>query len=226
MNQLKASTQTLKRQKQVRKSKMIQHALDLFCANGIESTTFNDVAEASSLGVASAFRYFESKHHLVVATASLLWEQIAHDTHQSFPSHFKALSGLEQVTFMLNLFKSFYLDKPYLFRFLEQFDNYVITHQLDQSLLEDYEEKVLFFKPLMIGMIEKGKQDGSIKRNIDAELLYLTMTHQLMSLIAKLVLRGHILRSDDTGFEQAQLDCVIDMIKSYISSSHQHKEAL
>jgi AcrR family transcriptional regulator len=226
MTQPRVSTQTLKRQKQARKEIMIEHALQLFLSAGIESTTMNDVANASKSGVASAFRYFETKHHLVVATASLLWEQIAHDIHQSFPSNFKTLSGLEQVTFMLSLFKSFYMQKPTVFRFLEQFDNYVIAHQLDETLLDGYEDKVLFFQPLMLNMIQKGKQDGSIKAELDSQLLYLTMTHQLMSLIAKLVLRGHILRSDDLSLGEAQLDCVIEMIQAYISTPLSNKEAL
>jgi hypothetical protein len=58
-------------------------------------------------------------------------------------------------------------------------------------------------------------------QSIDTQLLYLTMTHQLMSLIAKLVLRGHVLRSDDLILGEAQLDCVIDMITSYLKPTHQ-----
>ena len=221
MNQDNLSTTTLKRQKQARKEVMIERALELFLNSGIESTTMNDVAKASSSGIASAFRYFETKHHLVVATATLLWERLSLEVTHSIPNNFETYTGLEQVAFMLSLFKSFYVDKPDMFRFLEQFDNYVIAHQLSEELLDGYEDKVLWFQPSMMKMIDKGKQDLSIRPDIDTQLLYLTMTHQLMSLIAKLVLRGHVLRSDDLILGEAQLDCVIDMIKAYLKPTHQ-----
>lgn len=214
------STTTLKRQKQARKEWMTERALELFLVAGIETTTMNEVAIASSSGIASAFRYFETKHHLVVATASLLWQRLSHEVTQSIPHHFETFTGLEQVAFMLGLFKSFYIQKPQLFGFLEQFDNYVIIHQIGQDLLDDYENKVLWFQPFMMKMIEKGKQDLSIRSDIDSQLLYFTITHLLMSLIAKLVLRGRVLRSDDLIFKEAQLDCVLDMIKSYLQLHH------
>lgn len=219
MNQLKASTQALKRQKEARKNTMVQHALILFCEQGIEATTFNDVASASSLGVASAFRYFESKHHLVIEASTLMWRQLLDEVKASFPSQFNTYTGLEQIRFILNLFKSFYLTQPAYFRFIEEFDQYVLTHQLSQTMLKDYEHHVLSFQPLMIAMIEKGKHDHSIRQELDSMLLYLTITHQLMSLISKLVSRGHVLSSDDMISGEAQLECVIDMIVSYIQQS-------
>jgi AcrR family transcriptional regulator len=163
MTQYNVSTTTLKRQRQARKEVMIERALELFLINGIESTTMNDVAAASSSGIASAFRYFETKHHLVVATATLLWERLSLEVSSSIPQPFETYTGLEQVAFMLSLFKSFYVKKPQMFRFLEQFDNYVIAHQLSEELLDGYEDKVLWFQPSMMAMIDKGKHDQSIR---------------------------------------------------------------
>lgn len=211
------STQTLKRKKQARKAKMIECALELFIQQGIENTTMNEVAEAASIGIASAFRYVENKHVLVIETATLLWKNLSDNLLQSLPDHYQNLKGLEQISCLLNLFKSFYVQKPSLFQFLEQFDNYVVSYRLDPSMLEEYESKVLNFKPVFIEALDRGKQDGSIRTQEDSLVLYYTITHQLLALIAKLVMRGQVLPSDEHVSKEAQLDCVIRMIMAYLS---------
>lgn len=217
MDVTRISTQTLRRKKNLRKMHMIGCALDLFRSQGIEATSLNEVAHVSSLSIASVFRYIENKHLLVIASATLLWEKLYIDVKQSLPPNFNDHNGLEQVAILLSVFKSFYINDASIFRFIEEFDTYVITHNIQRNMLVDYEAKVLAFKPLFMQSLDLGKHDGSINGALDSLLLYYTITHQLFALIAKLVTRGQILDSDMLVAKEAQLECVIQMILVYLS---------
>lgn len=70
--------------------------------------------------------------------------------------------------------------------------------------------------PVMIDALELGKKDGSINQCLNSEQYYMTITHTLMSLSQKLILRNIILTSDNDFEGRMQLELVKDMALKYI----------
>jgi hypothetical protein len=68
----------------------------------------------------------------------------------------------------------------------------------------------------MYDAISKGKEEGSIKDSIDTEIFYITITHSLMSLSQKLILRGKVLNSDNLIKGDDQIGLLIDMAVNYL----------
>lgn len=206
----------LNQQKSDRRKHIVSNALHVFFDIGIEQATMNEVAAASRVGVATVFRYFETKKQLVIEAAQLLWENEHHLINHYLPDDFDDFNGLRQLEHILFVFKYYYQERPGVFRFLEQFDNFIANEKIDVIELENYEYRVLTWKEPIFNAIKKGQLDQTIRLDFDKEVFYLSITHLLMSLASKLVIRGQILSSDLEVTGEAQLDFVLSMIIDHV----------
>jgi AcrR family transcriptional regulator len=210
----------LENQKEKRKKEVILLAIEVLKEKGIENTKMTDIAEKSQVGVATVYRYFKTKPDLVIEAAIVLWEIEINSLHNQFyEGSFLELSGAERVRIILSTFITLYHKHSEFIRFLEQFDNYIIKEHIDPEKLENYEKGIIDMKPVMFDAIDKGKKDGSIKGNVDKNVFYITITHSLMSLCQKLILRGEILRSDREIKGDTQVEFLIEMAMNYICTS-------
>ena len=210
----KTETDNLKKK---RKEEVVAAAIAIFKEKGIDQTKMMDIAEKAEVGVASVYRYFKTKFDLVIAAATWLWqEEISSLYHQFYNAAFDELSGAEQVRAILGIFINIYLEYPEYMSFLEYFDNYIVKEEILAEKLEAYEQSIMDLKTGLFNAIEQGKRDGSIKESIESNSFYITITHALMSLSQKLILRGTILKSDYEVQGEQQLWMLIEMAMGYI----------
>ncbi|MTI70066.1 MAG: helix-turn-helix transcriptional regulator [Firmicutes bacterium] len=205
--------------KKKRRKEIIKVALEVFKEKGIDNTKMTDVAKKAEFGVATLYRYFNTKADLVIETATLLWdEEINVINNMLNEKTFTELKAIKRVRKILELFLDIYYNHQDTLSFLEQFDNYIVKENIPEDKLENYEENVINIKESIIKAINEGKIDGSIRKDIDVDVFYVTITHSLMSLCQKLVLRGKILTNDNVVKENEQIQLLIDMAIDYISN--------
>lgn len=205
-------------QKDQRKEEVIKAAISVFKINGIDNTKMTDIADKAQIGVATLYRYFKTKSDLAIETGVYLWKHEINTLYKDFYDYSQGdLNGRDNLKNALNIFLKIYLEHPEILGLLEHFDNYIVKEDIPISKLANYENSIFDMKFIIIDAIEQGQKDGSLKNNIDATLFYITLTHSLISLSQKLILRGAILKSDSeiTGVEQLEL--IIDMAINYIS---------
>lgn len=204
-------------QKEKRREEIIQVAIEVFKEKGIENAKMTDIAERAQFGIATVYRYFKTKTELAIAAAIWLWDEEMNILNDMFhQADFLELGALERVRRILEVSLDIYHNHQDLLRFLEQFDNYIVKEQIPLEKLENYEKSIIDMKYAMFDAIEHGKKEGSIKDNIDLEIFYITITHSLMSLSQKLILRGKILNSNNKVEGDDQIKLLIDMALSYI----------
>jgi AcrR family transcriptional regulator len=203
--------------KQHRKNEVILAALEVFSARGIENTTMVDVANAAHVGVASLYRYYHTKFDLALESATVLWiDQINPCFMAVIDESYPKQSGLDQVMRLLKVTPRLVTELPEALRFLEYFDNFIVSQSIDHTRLKGYGEVFGPAKSVFMEAMIKGQKDGSIREDLDQEAFYLTITHTLMSLSQKLILRGNVVDSDESVGKLQQIDLVIDMAKTYI----------
>ncbi|MBR4179513.1 MAG: helix-turn-helix transcriptional regulator, partial [Treponema sp.] len=74
MSQIETLEEEMDPQRNARIEKILSSAYELFSKRGIEDVAMTDIADRSKIGVASLYRYFETKEILVVRTATQVWE--------------------------------------------------------------------------------------------------------------------------------------------------------
>lgn len=202
-----------------RKEKVVLSAIDIFIEQGIENSKLSTIAEKSHIGIASLYRYFKTKAELVIAAATKFWEQEISKLQADFnTNYFNDLNGISQINMLLNTFLKLYEEHQDFLRFIDEFDNYVLKEKLSDAALEGYEEPIINLKGIFSKAMLKGMEDGSIKKGIEIDCFYFTITHSLMSLCQKLILRGSILKSDKFIEGKKQIDLLITMGIKFIEN--------
>ncbi|MBR1639646.1 MAG: TetR/AcrR family transcriptional regulator [Treponema sp.] len=196
--------------KNARIERILLSAFSLFSHNGIDAIAMTDIAKNAEIGVASLYRYFETKDEIAIRTAMWAWESQKKLIVPILDSQdFNKLNGFNQLDQILRLFFKLYQTEPDFFRFIYFFDAYVVCQQIPAERLLPYQEIILSVQKIIAGAIHKGIEDGSIaSRYRDSEEeLYFSIMHTIFSTSQKLSLSGKMLKMDETndGVSQLQL---------------------
>jgi len=219
MNLNKKRKREMEIQKEKRRREIIVSALEIFKAKGIGSTKMTDVAKKSEYGVATVYRYFSTKSELVVEAATHLWvKEISQIKNLLEEKTFSQSTCIEKIQKILELFLDVYTNQRDLLFFLDEFDTYILKEELTGDQLENYEKNILNLKDTVVNTLNKGIEEGTVKKDLDPELYYTTTTHSLMSLCQKLALRGKILNTDSNFRAEEQIKTLIDISVNYIKS--------
>lgn len=189
---------TRKRQSIRRSRKILEAALELFCERGIEETSIEEVAGCAGVGTATVYRYFTTKAELAVSSAIFYWEKISEKyVGRMETSAYLALSGKEQMEQILELFAELFEKEFSFWKFLYEFDAFVMKHQITWERLAEYEACILNLKQYVTSALEKGLEDGSLYFTHPVDEIYFTLTHLMLSLMQKLAAGGRLLSSDE-----------------------------
>ncbi len=196
---------------------LIDQISDLFLTHNIESMKMTDIANELSLGVATLYRYFKTKKNIVILCGINLWKREIHLFEGVFESEvFKNKNGLGQIEDLLKFYIVLYEGHRPFLKFLRDFDFFVEAEHVSKEELAEYEASIMNVYPLLQSAYAKGKDDGSIKRDIDFEEFYFTTSHALMQLSQKVLPTGLLLESDYRIDGKKQLELVIAMVLNYL----------
>lgn len=207
----------LDNQKNQRKEEVISAALEVFKKQGIESTKMTDIADKAEVGVASVYRYFKTKPDLAVEAACKFWSDEIIELYKYYTEEdFLNKSAINKVKELLEVYLKLYKEHQDFMRFIDEFDRFVVKENVSKEKLKAYEKSIIDLKPTLINILEKGKEEGTIRKDLNSEQFYFSINHALMSLCQKLTLRGDILESDEFVQGQEQLKMIIEMAVNYI----------
>lgn len=180
-----------------RRQAILTEAAALFGQKGIESTTMEQIAEATGIGSATLYRYFPTKNEIAVAAVIDAWQQRSQRYLPYIGSDaFCEKDGRAQIHDILGIFIDLYDRDTDFLRLLLAFDSYAQNGQISAGQLEAYEQVIIFLKSYAVAALQKGAADGSLHLSQPPELVYFTVFHAMLSLTAKLACQGHILDMD------------------------------
>jgi AcrR family transcriptional regulator len=197
-------------QKNARIERILLAAFSLFSHNGFDAIAMTDIAKEAEIGVASLYRYFETKDEIAIRTAMWAWESqkklimpILNDTG------YYTKSGIEELEEIFDLFCKLFQNEPDFFRYIYFFDAYIVCQKIDSERLIPYQEVIQSVQTVIGNAIHKGIEDGSISRKYkdNEKQLYFSLMHTLFSVSKKLSLTGKMLKMDETndGVQQLKL---------------------
>ncbi len=217
MSQIETLEEEIDPQRNARIEKILSSAYELFSKRGIEDVAMTDIADRSKIGVASLYRYFETKEILVVKTATQAWENQMQDVLPSLlRPKYKNSSGYDQLQEIFALFIKLYEKETDFLRFIYLFDAFAVKEKIPKEAMANYEAKILLVKQIISDAIQKGFDDGSIsfKYKDYGEMLYFTLMHTFFSVAQKLSLSGKMLDMDTKKNGSLQLKLLSDVLLS------------
>lgn len=182
-----------------RMNRILENAFILFSEKGIDTIAMTDIAKKAEIGVASLYRYYETKDEIAIRTAIWAWEKQKQSIIPEISNQdFESLSGLLQVEKIITLFIELFEKEHNFFRFIYFFDSYVVRTQITPERLSDYEKMIETVEIIVKKSIEKGLDDGSINGKYKNQIneLYFTLMHTIFSITQKLCLSGNMLNMD------------------------------
>ena len=152
--------------KQTSREKILQSAVQLFLGEGYEATSVNDICKHAGVSKGSFYHYFETKQVLFLSLMenwssrvmqSVLGEPITEDSN--------AKDVLIQMPYQFNMaFAAVPRGFPMLVDFWRQ-------AMADPAIWKTAVEPYRYFMGFFMRIIETGQQDGSIRKDIDSEIL-------------------------------------------------------
>ncbi len=153
-----------KRERKARREAILDAAQELIATEGYHGLRMDAVAEAAELSKGTLYLYFENKDALCAAVATRLIDNLIPVVESSLED---ARSGLLAVRRLLQSYYDFTREQPHHFRFAiawlsagERMDDSTESFQV-------YRSRVGQMLSLVIACIERGREDGSIRADIE-----------------------------------------------------------
>ena len=212
--------------KNERRKHIIECSFGLFAENGIENISMNEIAAQAEIGVASLYRYFQTKEDLAIEVAIYAWQLEEKIFEKEFENNdFNLLDGFEQVRTLLELFEAAVVSQRSFFRFVYYFDSFITKEEVPVEKLRPYERMVNSINAIVIDSFFKGRKDESIKFNDvdnfvisesnDLEMCF-TIMHSLFCVAQKLAISGEILNMDRAVDGRRQIEILINLLLEVI----------
>lgn len=198
-----------------RLNKIINVTQELFSKQGIEQTSFQEIADKSKIGVASVYRYYENKTNLAVEAAINIWDKWYKLIANANP---KGKNGLEKISNLIDVALSFFKSNPEFLNFVDNFDNYIANLPEMPERMQEYEDAIYKHRPIIYEIIQEGLDDGSINKNLPVNQTVNTTIHSFLALAQKLYLRGNIIPNDKNTCPETELGIMKDMVINHIKA--------
>lgn len=194
----------------------VQVASGLFLKNGIEGVKMTDIADNCGIGVASLYRFFETKTEIVIRAGIIIWDKIRED-FMNYVSKDTGKTGLENLKYALGFYRKLFEDHKDFIKFLDDFDQLMLSEKIEKERLTEYEKSIVNFSEPFRVAVEKGHLDGSVKKDVDVAAVYVSVTHALISVCQKFI-RGEILPKDDFSLALKEIEMILEITAAYLAA--------
>lgn len=161
---------------------IVEAATELFLKNGIEKTTIAEIAALAEFSSMSVYRYFGNKQSIVVAVANhLLQAYLAEHRERCVAETKPNESGFDAFSRIIRAYVATYEAHPEYISFLQDMGSYSmregLTYHLDYMRFGSVQVKDLD-RPAR-DALRAGIADGSVRKDIDGELVGLVLANLL-----------------------------------------------
>lgn len=191
-----------------RMNRILSSAFILFSEKGIDTIAMTDIAKKAEIGVASLYRYYETKDQIAICVAIWAWQKEKLEMMKTLSgAEYEKLSGLEKLSLMCEMFVHLFENQGDFLRFIYFFDSYVVRQEINAKKLVDYEAIITEVQNVVLNAISDGVKDNSIElpKGVTKDELYFTLMHSLFSTAQKLTLSGNMLVMDSKAQSANQL---------------------
>ncbi len=165
---------------------MLKKGFEIFSKKGIESVAMQEIANACSVGIATLYRYYNTKLALVIDIATRQWQDyIRHINKLREKEKADDMTAAEEFEFYLNFYIELYEKHKSLLRFNQDFNNYVQHEKADAKQLKPYLESIGEIAKMFHSVYEKGKKDGTLRTELSEEKMFAATSHIMIAVAVR-----------------------------------------
>ncbi len=180
-----------------RRERLLETGLRMFGDKGIEQLRMQDVADACGLGLATLYRYFNTKLEFVIAIGARKWEEYFEVIETEYARRGgDMMNAAEELDFYLSAYILLYREHKEILRFNQDFNGYIMHAQATRAQLADYMKAIEPFTKKFHRLYEKGLRDGSIRTDEPEQTMFNATMH-IMLAVAGRYAQGVVVRTDD-----------------------------
>ena len=169
-----------------RREAMLAQGFRLFAKKGIESVSMQCVADAGGFGVATLYRYYNTKLALVVAIGVRQWNDYAEFVRsQRELRNTDAMTAAEELDFYLDFYIDLYQHHKDLLRFNQFFNNYILHEGAAKEQIAPYVDSIRIFAHMFSDLYDKGRADGTIKTVLPKDKMFAATSHIMMAVAVR-----------------------------------------
>lgn len=193
--------QRKEKERELRRNQILNAAEKLFLSKGYNDTKIEEIAYEASLSKGTVYNYFDSKEQLYLAIASIAYQKLLEYTRKSIEG---SKSGISKLNAFGKAFYTFSIEYPNYAKVVHNYDSKTnlskVIMEKQGSILNSREfkelnEKVNQYRLLFIQVITKGIESNSIRKDLNPNLLALTLSMLTGGLIDELTKNRHFLKN-------------------------------
>ncbi len=200
------------REKLTRKNEIIEAAKKLFCINGFDNTSMDDIAKEAEFTKRTVYQYFKGKNDLCFAIAFEGFKKMFETATEASK---KGKTGFEKVYLSCFGYYKFYLENPCLFKLINKIGYFKTNNSPQRDEWLEYDNNM--FKRFE-QIIKLGQDDGSIKKNINPQMTAYSIAFMSTGFFHQLLETGKTFIShfnlSEEKFVEYSLNLFLDSIKA------------
>jgi AcrR family transcriptional regulator len=208
----------LEQHRNKRREDIIQGAQQLFLERGLSSVTLKDVVDFCGISKVTLYKYFRSLDEIIfevqINVLSAFWRVVT----LHYP---EGASGYEKFRQLLEHMISASEQHASYVRFIAMFDAFYRESYVNAELENRYISFLRGDTHPFYALLDEGITDGSIRSDIDINVLTFTLSNVVIATLQRMTVRGKLLHLDQ-GVEPAFiLQHMMDMVLTYLKPQGQ-----
>ena len=203
------------REKEQRRSDIVDAAERTFFSKGIAIATMDDVAEAAELSKGTLYLYFRNKEDLYLAiilrAISVLQERFASAANSQ-------TKGLEKIEAIGRAYFSFYKDHPDYYNAMLFFESYIVDPDTDPGYGVECANQSNKTFAICAAAVQAGIDDGTIRADVDPMKTALTLYGLSTGLLQIISIKGRMIEQNHGLNPEDLVDTFFDLIYKSLRS--------
>ena len=169
------------------KKDFCEKAYELFSTKSIESVTLQDIANVSSYGIASLYRYFKNKPTLVIEVATWKWGEFIDGIVARLreKESTEVMNSAEHLEFYLDIYLYLYQNHRDMLRFNQFFNIYIQSEKIGPATLKPYQDMIMGLKTRFHDIYAKAEKDHKLRTDITEEEMFSTSLHLMLAAVTR-----------------------------------------
>ena len=165
---------------------MLETGVRVFAEKSIEPVSMQEVAKVCGLGVATLYRYFNTKLAFVIAIGVKKWEEYYIIVQKEYERRgAETMTAAEELEFFLDCFIDLYRNHKDILLFNRNFDTFVKHQGATAEQMKSYNEAVEIFEEKFHTVYHKAQEDGTLQIGISEKKMFTTTMYTMLAVAAK-----------------------------------------